>query len=249
MSPAGSAFAAKHAECIFLGAKNPALLAPSIRKTRELVASQGRDPSDVKFFVQFTPILAATDEEARRKYEDYKQYSIMEGSLAHLGGTSGLDLSRFPPDEEFPLDPAHPLWEGVPEAMQKKFISRPRGYEKWTPRIMAAYQSIGGNGNFSVGTGKTVADELEKWITVADVDGFNIGHVAVPQAWEDVIEFLIPELEARGWLGDGDYAVPGGTARENLYATPGDGKLRSGHPGSRYKFDVFDVRKGEDLEP
>ncbi|KAF4467965.1 xenobiotic compound family [Fusarium albosuccineum] len=79
--------------------------------------------------------------------------------------------------------------------------------------------------------------EMEKWITIADVDRFNIGHVAVPQAWEDVIEFLIPELQSRGWLGDGGYPVPGGTARENLYATPGQAKLRETHQGFQYKFE------------
>jgi hypothetical protein len=96
---------------------------------------------------------------------------------------------------------------------------------------------MGGNSPFTVGTGETVADELERWITIADIDGFNIGHVVVPQAWKDVIEFLIPVLERRGWLGDSnEYAVPGGTLRENLYGTPGDSRLRDSHPGSAFKF-------------
>ncbi|KAM5378133.1 hypothetical protein ACJZ2D_004591 [Fusarium nematophilum] len=236
MSPAGASFASKHAECIFIGGPNPALLAPKIQKTRQLAISQGRNPRDIKFFVQFTPILAATDEEARKKFEDYKQYAIPDGGLALFGGVSGIDVSKFPQDEEFPTDPKHSLWEGFTAQQRERLLARPQGYEKWTPRILAEYQSIGGSGNFSIGSGKTVADEMEKWITIADVDGFNIGHVAVPQAWEDVIEFLIPELQARGWLGDGDYAVPGGTARENLYATPGDAKLRGTHPGTQYKF-------------
>ncbi|KAF4943518.1 hypothetical protein FSARC_14903 [Fusarium sarcochroum] len=236
MSPAGASFASSHAECIFIGSPNPALLQPKIEQTRQLAESKGRNPEDIKFFVQFTPILAATDEEARAKYENYKKYAIPDGGLALFGGTSGIDISKFPPDEEFPVDPNHPIWEGFTARQRERLLSRPQGYEKWTPRILAEYQSIGGSGNFSIGSGKTVADEIEKWITIANVDGFNIGHVAVPQAWEDVIEFLLPELEARGWLGDGDYAVPGGTARENLYATPGNSKLRETHPGSQYKF-------------
>lgn len=85
-----------------------------------------------------------------------------------------------------------------------------------------------------------MADELERWIRIADVDGFNIGHVVVPQAWEDVIEFLIPVLEKRGWLGESnEYTVPGGTLRENLYGTPGNSSLRLSHPGSKFKFEVF----------
>ncbi|KAJ0348217.1 hypothetical protein COL154_003184 [Colletotrichum chrysophilum] len=240
MSPAGSAFAAKHAECIFIGDPNPAFLAGKIKKTRDLAASQGRDPHDIKFFIQFTPILGATDEEAQEKYERYKKYAIGDGGLALLGGISGIDVSEFPLDEEFPTDPNHPLMAKLTPQQRERLLSRPQGYERWTPRILAEFQSIGGSGNFKVGSGKTVADELEKWITVADVDGFNIGHVVVPDAWADVIEYLIPELEARGWLGNGDYAVPGGTARENLYATPGDPKLRASHPGYKYKFSSHD---------
>lgn len=237
MSPAGSAFAAKHAECIFIGGPNPAFLGGKIKKTRDLAASQGRDPYEIKFFIQFTPILGATDEEAQEKYERYKKYAIGDGGLALLGGISGIDVSEFPLDEEFPN---HPLMAKLTPQQRERLLSRPQGYERRTPRLLAEFQSIGGSGNFKVGSGKTVADELEKWITVADVDGFNIGHVVVPGAWADVIEYLIPELEARGWLGNGDYAVPGGTARENLYATPGDPKLRASHPGHKYKFSSHD---------
>lgn len=81
---------------------------------------------------------------------------------------------------------------------------------------------------------------MEKWITQADVDGFNIGHVAVPQAWEDVVEFLLPEMKARGWLVEG-YPVPGGTARENLNAEEGRSRLAPTHPGSRFKFEEWNA--------
>ncbi|KAJ9144999.1 Xenobiotic compound family [Pleurostoma richardsiae] len=238
MSPAGSAFAAKHAECIFVGGPNPAFVENNIRKTRELAAAQGRNPYDLKFFVQFTPVLGETDEEAREKYERYKRYADLDGGLAMFGGITGIDVSAFPWDEEFPTDPEHPLVKNLTPNQRQRLLARPQGYERWTPRTLAEDRAIGGSGNFKIGSGKTVADELEKWITEADVDGFNLGHVVVPGAWEDVIKYLIPELEKRGWLGSGDYAVPGGTARENLYSTPGDSFLRPSHPGAQLKFKV-----------
>ncbi|KAI8289304.1 Dimethyl-sulfide monooxygenase [Colletotrichum sp. SAR11_57] len=160
MSPAGSAFAAKHAECIFIGGPNPAFLAGKIKKTRDLAAAQGRDPYDIKFFIQFTPILGATDEEAQEKYERYKKYAIGDGGLALLGGISGIDVSEFPLDEEFPTEPNHPLMAKLTPQQRERLLSRPQGYERWTPRILAEFQSIGGSGNFKVGSGKTVADEL-----------------------------------------------------------------------------------------
>lgn len=148
-----------------------------------------------------------------------------DGSLRYSLGPSG----------KFPTDPDHPLLQGFTPAQRNRLLARPRGYDKWTPRILAEYQSIGGSATFKIGSGATVADEIERWVTEADVDGFNIGHIVVPGAWEDVIKYLTPELERRGWLGTGDYNVPGGTARENLYSTPGQPHLRQTHPGYQYK--------------
>jgi alkanesulfonate monooxygenase SsuD/methylene tetrahydromethanopterin reductase-like flavin-dependent oxidoreductase (luciferase family) len=243
MSPAGAKFGSKHAECIFIGGLNPAIVQNRIEKTRQLASEQGRDPSDIKFFIQFTPILGATDEEAQAKLEHHRQYAIPEGGLALFAGTSGIDVSTFGWDEELPTELSDPRLERFTPAQRERLISRPKGYTSWTPRILGQYQTIGGSGNFYVGSGKAIADKMEEWITQADVDGFNIGHVAVPQAWEDVVEFLLPELKARGWLGDGVYPVPGGTARENLNAEKGRSRLAPTHPGSKYKFDVWDATK------
>jgi hypothetical protein len=79
---------------------------------------------------------------------------------------------------------------------------------------------------------------MERWITEADVDGFNLGHIVVPGAWEDVIKYLTPELERRGWLGRGDYPVKGGTAREKTCMQPltSPTYLRASHPGFAYKW-------------
>ena len=236
VSPAGASFAAKHAECVFTGGANTAIVQRNIERTRQLAVAQGRDPYAIKFFVSFTPVLAATEDEAASKAARYRQYGSLEGNLAQHAGISGIDLGRFPIDDEFPTDPSHPLYEGLSEGSKQRLLSRPAGIDRWTPRRIAEERYIGGAGVYKIGTGKTVADEMERWITEADIDGFNIGHVVVPGAWEDVIDYLLPELEARGWLGDGDYPVPGGTARENLYNTPGDAHLRTTHPGRKYRF-------------
>lgn len=43
-SSAGSAFAAKHAEAIFIAGHIPGTLAPKVAKIRQLAADLGRDP-------------------------------------------------------------------------------------------------------------------------------------------------------------------------------------------------------------
>lgn len=56
-------------------------------------------------------------------------------------------------------------------------------------------------------------------------------------SYEAVVDLLLPELRRRGRIWD-DYAVPGGTFRENLYREPGQTGLRPDHPGYQFKYDV-----------
>ena len=233
---AGSQFGATHAECIFVSAPNTTFLKSKIEKTRNLISQQGRDPSGVKFFLSFTPILAATNEEAQHKLAQLQEYSIPEGSLAKFAAITGINLSNFGLDDELPTGTDDPRLAGFSEKQKEILIARPQGYERWTPRIFSQWSSIGGSGPIAVGTGPVVAGELERWIYEADVDGFNLGHVAVPQSWEDIVTFLIPELRERGWLGADKYAVPGGTLRENLRGLRGNGKIDHTHPATNYKF-------------
>lgn len=92
---------------------------------------------------------------------------------------------------------------------------------------------------FYPGSPTTVADELQRWIDVADVDGFNLSYATIPGTFEDIIEHLIPELRRRGVL-QREYAVPGGTLRENLGL--GGPRLSESHYGSQFKW-----RAGEDV--
>jgi len=84
-----------------------------------------------------------------------------------------------------------------------------------------------------------VADEMERWIEEADVDGFNIGFATTPGSFEDIVTYLVPELQKRGV-----YPAPEAinqepvTAREKVYGK-GQSKLRADHPGTKYKYDVY----------
>lgn len=53
----------------------------------------------------------------------------------------------------------------------------------------------------------------------------------MPGTFTDVIELLIPELQRRGIFWN-DYAVPGGTYRENLTETKGQSEPREDHPAA-----------------
>lgn len=91
----------------------------------------------------------------------------------------------------------------------------------------------------SVGTAATVADEMELWINEGDLDGFNVAYVTTPGTFEDVVELLVPELRRRGLYPEARSEEESGlTLRESVYGK-GQAGLRSDHPGSQYKYDVY----------
>ncbi|KAI9836077.1 MAG: hypothetical protein M1819_001691 [Sarea resinae] len=236
-SKAGKSFAAKHAEGIFMAGHSPSVIAKNIAEVRASAKALGRDPSHIKFLTLITPVLGRTHEEAQQKFEDYKQYGSIEGALALFGGWTGIDLAKYGDDEELRNVESNAIKSAV-EAWSK---SSP-GVAKWTKHTVAEHITVGGLGATVVGTAAEVADEFERWVEEADVDGFNIAYAITPGSFEDVVELLLPELRRRGLFWD-DYAVPGGTYRENVYEKKGQTGLLLDHPAASYRW-----RAGEEHE-
>jgi hypothetical protein len=88
---------------------------------------------------------------------------------------------------------------------------------------------------------------MKQWIDEADIDGFNIAYISNPGSFEDVVTLLIPVLRERGMIFN-DYAVTGGTFRENLLRQPGQKHLRDDHYGSRFSYDSKSLNPSAGLE-
>lgn len=48
------------------------------------------------------------------------------------------------------------------------------GVAKWTKKTVGEHITVGGLGATAVGTPAQIADEMERWVAEADVDGFNL---------------------------------------------------------------------------
>lgn len=229
-STAGKAFAAKHAEAVFLHAQTPELVRPSVDSIRQQAAAVGRSPADLKIVAGALVIVAETDEAAQAKFEEFKKYGDREGALALFGGWTGYDLSTYGDDQDFRFVELPAV-----RSMVNHWASTVPGTEgaKWDKRTIADYLVLGGNGVKIIGSVKTVADELERWVSVGDVDGFNLSYASLPDTFDDIIELLLPELRRRGLFWS-DYAVKGGTLRENMYGRPGQSRLPEAHTGAKY---------------
>ncbi len=223
-SPAGRAFAARHAECVFMSGPSKQVIAPRVAAIRELAATAGRDPKRILMFAMMTVIVAPTDEEANAKLADYRRYVDPEGALTLMSGWTGVDFSEFDPDQIV----EHVDREAGRTALEN--ITRADPDRRWTVREVAEHVSIGGIGPVIVGSPATVAEELEGWIEDTGLDGFNLAFVVRPETFVDVADLLVPELQRRGRYKT---AYEKGTLREKLF---GNARLGPEHPAASHRW-------------
>lgn len=168
-SKSGQAFSSKNAEIVFVAGHSPSVIKKNVAAIRQQAADIGRDPQNVKFLTMLCPILGRTQEEAEAKYEEYTNLASVDGALALFGGWTGIDLDAYDDDQEL----RHVESNAIKSAVEGWSKSLP-GVAKWTKHTVAKHIGVGGLGATVVGTAEKVADELERWVAEADVDGFNI---------------------------------------------------------------------------
>ncbi|KAF2644629.1 putative dibenzothiophene desulfurization enzyme A, partial [Massarina eburnea CBS 473.64] len=232
-SSAGMTFAATHAEGVFVSALSPHILAPRVANIRKEAAALGRDPQSIKIFAVITPIIGHTADEARAKYDRALEFASFEGGLAFYSGNAGIDLSKYDLDKE--ITPEDVTVDGRVHSLVNSLKYSGDDLPAWTPRNIGKAISIGGNGPVPVGDAAKVANILEEWMRVADLDGFNVGYVTSPGSFEDLVDLLVPELRRRGRYPEQGV---GGTLREKVFGV-GQSRLRDDHVGSSYKFDNY----------
>ncbi|OYV01663.1 MAG: 5,10-methylene tetrahydromethanopterin reductase, partial [Burkholderiales bacterium PBB5] len=93
-SSRGLAFAARHAECVFVSGPTPAIVAGYVGKLRSALLAAGRPAGDQLIYAQALVITGATEALAQAKLADYRRYINLEASLALLSGWTGVDYSR-----------------------------------------------------------------------------------------------------------------------------------------------------------
>ena len=106
----------------------------------------------------------------------------------------------------------------------------PRTRQRLTLRDYAG--GLGGfGGALFVGSGRTVADDLERYAERAGVDGFNISYHITPGSFVDVAEHLIPELRRRGRARE---AGSSETLRQRIFGGA-SALLPEDHPGTAFR--------------
>ncbi|MFT8775353.1 MAG: LLM class flavin-dependent oxidoreductase [Gluconacetobacter liquefaciens] len=223
-SSRGRAFAARHAECVFVAGPSAAVVANAVGDLRARARQEGRHAGDPLIFSLLTIITGPDDEAAQAKWQEYRRYVSLEGALTLLSGWTGIDFAQYAPD-----DPVrHIRNDAIHSAVDALTVEDPG--RVWTVRELAEHAAIGGMGTTIVGGPERVADLLEEWVVRTGVDGFNLAYAVTPESFADVVEYVVPVLQRRG-IYKRDYRP--GTLREKLFGR-GD-RLGVDHPASRVR--------------
>ena len=223
-SPTGQAFAARHAECVFVSGPSAAVIAPRVARLRQALVAAGRGPDSVKVFALVTAIVAPTAAEARDKFAEYRSYVDHEGALVLMGGWLGVDFAGYDLDQKIRF-----IENDAGRAAMENFTRGDPGRD-WTVREAAEHVAIGGAGPVFTGSAGEVAEAMAAWREQTGVDGFNLAYAVMPESFEDAVDLLVPEWQARG-LYKTAYAP--GTLREKLF---GEGpRLREPHPAAGFR--------------
>lgn len=222
-STRGRAFAAKHAECVFLTGFTKEMIRSRVKDIRAQMTLIGRDPDDVAMIVGCTVITAASDEAAHRKYLEIRDYLDVRGSLAIFSGLAGVDFSKYDPD-----DPIEYLKNDANQSFMERITILSKG-KTWRVRDLTAFAPGSPTaGIFLVGSPETVAAQMIEWADETGVDGFNLVRTVEPEGLASIVDLVVPELQRRGAYKT-EYAT--GTLRNKLFGR-GD-RLSSAHPGLR----------------
>jgi long-chain alkane monooxygenase len=224
-SSRGRAFAAAHAECVFINGPTPRVVAPQVADLRRRAAENGRRPEELVIFTLATVITGRSAAAARTKHDEYRRYADPEAALALFSGWTGVDFSKYRPDDE--------LRYIETEAMRSSLASFTSDDPDrvWTVRELAEHVAIGGRGPLFVGAPDEIADMLIRWVEETGIDGFNLAYAVTPESFEDFADLVVPELQRRGAY---KRAYAPGTLREKLFGA-GRARLAPPHPAAQYR--------------
>ena len=220
-STRGRAFAAKHAECVFIVASRQSLhgAASVIDDIRTQAVRRGRHPDDIRFFQGVSPVVGGTEAEAKAKEAEYLEQFSTEGTLAHLSGSIGVDLGAIDLDRPLQTIDMQNM-RGSIKGLIESEPDKTQTFRDLTRSRLA--------GQFLTGAPEQVADALQAWHE-AGVDGFNLVYSVTPGSFVDFIDAVVPILQARG-LVQREYAP--GPLRQKIF---GDPKLPNRHPAAAYR--------------
>jgi FMN-dependent oxidoreductase (nitrilotriacetate monooxygenase family) len=191
-SPAGMAFAAKHADTIVARARGVEHAKAYRDQITALMAAHGRDPKSCKVMFCAGVVLGETLPEARERKQrmDAVTAENLEPRLAQLSFLSGIDFSRFDLDA--------PLPEISTNASRS--LTMLYTYGTGARTLREALSDPGSGGVDFVGTPDSVAAEMGEAIAEIGGDGFMLTEGLTRRTIAEMTDGLATALKGRSLM-------------------------------------------------
>lgn len=223
-SARGLAFAARHAEVVFVNGMNPDALRSNVDKLRAAAVAAGRAADSIKVLTDLSVVIGRTEAEAEQKADLIRAAQSPEAQYAAFGGASGFDLSRYGDDDTLSAEP-----HNFSRSESARFTS-----EKARPDSVGAIRqrlvNLSPYAPTLVGTPESIAESIEKIARLTGVDGFNLHEFVSPRDFIEFAEQVLPALAKRGL-----FLPPGkeSSLRNRLFGK-GD-RLSAPHPAADFR--------------
>lgn len=219
-SPAGQAFAGRHAEAAFLGGGSAAVQAEQAAAIRAEAVRAGRRADAVTIMSSFDCVVAPTHDEAVAKHEAILASQDPAVAVASYAMFTGLDLSAYDADT-----PMAELRTELSQTQVTRFAGMTVG------EVLADWATHGVGAAPFVGSAVEVADHLCVLTEEADLDGILLHPQVQLSSTIDFVELVLPILRERGVAPVDDTST---TLRQRL--TGGAGPTLPGdHPGAAHR--------------
>jgi FMN-dependent oxidoreductase (nitrilotriacetate monooxygenase family) len=211
-SSAGLNLSARVADLVFSVVQDPEAAKDAYDNLKKLAVGYGRRENDVRLLPGVMPIVGKTSAEARSKLNQLQSWVTPTNVMTLVSQRIGHDISGYSLDEPVPDFPPTQKTRGFSEALLQ--LARK---EKMTLRELYNVAAAARGHWVLCGTPSSIADTLEEWFVEKRADGFMILPAYFPQAFDEFVDLVVPELQRRG-LFRREYG--GVTLRERMGLRP-----------------------------
>lgn len=210
-SPAGTEFAAMVAEAIFAAQSRLDEARIYRDAVKQRMPKYGRSPDTLKVLPGLSPIVASTEQEAKRKEAELDELILPAVGLWMLSEQMQFRLYDYALDARLPSDAIR----ASGQAFTPRVVSLMdrADHEGLTVRDCATLVAKSRSHGTFVGTVEGLVDHMQLWQESGGCDGFNIMPAWFPGELDVFVDHVVPVLQRRG-LFRTDYT--GTTLRDHL---------------------------------
>lgn len=210
-SPAGTEFAAMVAEAIFAAQSRLDEARIYRDAVKQRMPKYGRSPDTLKVLPGLSPIVASTEQEAKRKEAELDELILPAVGLWMLSEQMQFRLYDYALDARLPSDAIR----ASGQAFTPRVVSLMdrADHEGLTVRDCATLVAKSRSHGTFVGTVEGLVDHMQLWQESGGCDGFNIMPAWFPGELDVFVDHVVPVLQRRGLFRTG---YTGTTLRDHL---------------------------------